>query len=195
MRVKDGFFQRGSFVVRDGMKTRLWDDTWLGNTPLATQYPSIYNIARTKHVLVAKVLSNVPLNIIFNRTLTGERWNSWVSLLRRLININLSDEPDSFRWNFTTTDIFSVKSMYADDMNGHKVFLKKYLWKIKVPQKIWIFMWFLYNKVILTKDNLAKRRWTGCTKCVFCGFKGNNRPSIHLLSFFPPCLESGTFHF
>jgi hypothetical protein len=32
-------------------------------------------------------------------------------------------------------------------------------------------MWFLYKKVILTKDNLAKRRWTGCTKYVFCGSK------------------------
>ena len=29
-------------------------------------------------------------------------------------------------------------------------------------------MWFLFNKVILTKDNLAKRNWNGCKKCVFC---------------------------
>ena len=30
-------------------------------------------------------------------------------------------------------------------------------------------MWFLTNKVLLTKYNLAKRRWQGCTKCSFCG--------------------------
>ena len=53
-------------------------------------------------------------------------------------------------------------------MNGHTPFLRKYLWKLKVPLKIKIFMWFLYRKVILTKDNLVKKRWTGCTKCVFC---------------------------
>jgi hypothetical protein len=69
MRVKDDFFQRGSFVVRDDKKTRFWEDTWLGDTPLATQYPNLYNIARTKHVLVADVLSNMLLNIRFNRTL------------------------------------------------------------------------------------------------------------------------------
>jgi hypothetical protein len=63
------------------MKTRFWKDTWLGDTPLATQYPSLYNSVRTKHVLVVDVLSNVPLNIRFNSTLTGDRWNSWVSLL------------------------------------------------------------------------------------------------------------------
>jgi hypothetical protein len=32
-------------------------------------------------------------------------------------------------------------------------------------------MWFLYNKVILTKDNLAKRGWNGRTKCISCGVK------------------------
>jgi hypothetical protein len=32
-------------------------------------------------------------------------------------------------------------------------------------------MWFLYNKVILTKDNLAKRGWNGRTKYISCGVK------------------------
>jgi hypothetical protein len=45
-------------------------------------------------------------------------------------------------------DIFSVKSMYADIINGHTVFLREYIWMIKVPmmiKKIKIFMWFLYT--------------------------------------------------
>jgi hypothetical protein len=75
--------------------------------------------------------NNVPLNIRFTRTLTGDRWNSWVSLLRRLMNINLNDEPDSFKWNLTTVGTFSLKSMHADYINRHTVFLKKYLWKIR----------------------------------------------------------------
>jgi hypothetical protein len=58
--------------------------------------------------------------------------------------------------------------MYLDLMNGHTVYLRKYLWKIKIPLKIKIFMWFLSNKVLLTKDNLAKRKWNGCQKCCFC---------------------------
>jgi hypothetical protein len=28
-------------------------------------------------------------------------------------------------------------------------------------------MWFLNSKVLLTKDNLAKRNWNGCQKCCF----------------------------
>ena len=58
--------------------------------------------------------------------------------------------------------------MYLDYLSGHTKFLKKYIWKIKVPLKIKIFMWFLYSKVILTKDNLAKRNWNGDKCCSFC---------------------------
>jgi hypothetical protein len=53
-------------------------------------------------------------------------------------------------------------------MNDHTVFLKKYIWRLKVPLKIRIFMWFLNKKVLLTKDNLTKRNWTGSKKCAFC---------------------------
>lgn len=83
--------------------------------------------------------------------------------------VNLSDEPDRFVWKLTTYGLFSVKSMYEDLMNDHTPYLRKYLWKLKIPLKIKIFMWFLSNKILLTEDNLAKRQWTGCTKCVFCG--------------------------
>jgi hypothetical protein len=64
--------------------------------------------------------------------------------------------------------IFFVKSLYVDLMNDHTIFLKKYIWLLKVPLKILIFMWFLNKKVLLTKDNLAKRNWTRPMKCVFC---------------------------
>jgi hypothetical protein len=118
---------------------------------------------RQKNVLVADVLTGVPLNIEFRRTLTGNNWEVWLLLL-----INLTEDLDIFVWKLNISGTFSVKLMYADIMNGHTVFLRKYIWKIKVPPKIKIFMWFLYKKVILTKDNLAKRKWNGCKKCVFC---------------------------
>ena len=53
-------------------------------------------------------------------------------------------------------------------MSEHAHFNSKYLWQMKVPLKINIFMWFLRRKVILTKDNLAKRKWEGSKKCCFC---------------------------
>ena len=58
--------------------------------------------------------------------------------------------------------------MYADMINGHANFPRKYLWKLKIPLKIKLFIWFLSKKVLLTRDNLAKRNWNGSTKCCFC---------------------------
>jgi hypothetical protein len=132
------------------------------------QYPSLYGIVQRKQVTVATVLGPNSLNIAFRRNLTGDKWTQWLNLVSRLMEVQLSSDQDFFRWNLTTSGVFSVKSMYLDFMNGHTIFLKKYIWKIKVPLKIRIFMWFLHRKVILTKDNLLKRNWQGNKSCVFC---------------------------
>jgi hypothetical protein len=42
------------------------------------------------------------------------------------------------------------------------------LWKLKLPLKIRIFLWYLGRGVTLTKVNLAKRGWTSSMKCYFC---------------------------
>jgi hypothetical protein len=78
--------------VGDGTLTRFWEDTWLGDTSQANKYPNLYNIVRTKEVLVADVLSQIPLIRRFNRILIGEKWDAWVHLVSRLMNVHLNDE-------------------------------------------------------------------------------------------------------
>jgi hypothetical protein len=168
MHVKEEFFKRGFSRVGNGTTVRFWEDIWMGDTPLSHQYPALYNIVQHKNVLVATVLATVPINISFRRGFNDNKWLQWLHLCQRLITINLTPEPDKFIWKLTESGMFSVKSMYLDLMNGHAIFLRKYLWKLKVPLKIKIFMWFMSNKVLLTKDNLAKRKWKGCQKCCFC---------------------------
>jgi hypothetical protein len=70
MKIKEEFFERGSFQIGNGADTCFWEDTWLGNTRLATQYPSLYNIVQRKQVSVAYVMSQVPLNIGFWQALS-----------------------------------------------------------------------------------------------------------------------------
>jgi hypothetical protein len=38
------------------------------------------------------------------------------------------------------------------------VLIAEYIWKVKIPEKIRMFMWLLEQKVILTKDNMVKRK-------------------------------------
>jgi hypothetical protein len=136
MKVKEEFFARGKFNVGNGANTRFWEDTWLGDKPLSMQYPSLYGIVQRKQVTVATVLGHNSLNIAFRRNLTEDKWTQWLNLVSRLMEVQLSSDQDFFRWNLTTSGEFSVKSMYLDFMNGHTKFLKRYIWKIKVPLKI-----------------------------------------------------------
>ena len=84
------------------------------------------------------------------------------------MTVQLTNEPDKFSWALTNSGIFMVRSLYLYLMSGHTVFLRKYIWKMKVPLKIRIFMWFLFREVFLMKDNLARRNWHDCNKCCFC---------------------------
>jgi hypothetical protein len=127
MKVKEEFFARGSFKVGDGLSTRFWEDVWLGETSLAHQYPSLYNIVQRRNVLVGNVLAHSPLNITFRRALLGNKWNDWLHLCQRLMVVQLSDAPDLFVWNLTSSWLFTVKSMYLDLMNDQTSFFRKYL--------------------------------------------------------------------
>jgi hypothetical protein len=117
-----------------------------------------------KNVTVANTIKEDGLNISFRRNLAGDRWQAWLDLVERLMEIHLTDEKDTFTWKLTESGQFSVKSLYAELLNGNTKFLRKYLWKIKVPLKIKIFMWFLNRKEIMTKDNLVKKNWSGDKK-------------------------------
>jgi hypothetical protein len=76
---------------------------------------------------VASLLISTPINMGFTRRLVGDKWDSWVHLCRRLMEVRLNDGADSFIWNLTRSGSFTVKSMYADLINGHTRFLRKYL--------------------------------------------------------------------
>ena len=45
MKIIDEVLANGSFIIKDGCQTRLWDDTWVGDLSFKIKYPSIYNIA------------------------------------------------------------------------------------------------------------------------------------------------------
>lgn len=67
-----------------------------------------------------------------------------------------------------------MKSMYNALLNTDQGLGMGHIWKSRLRPKIKIFMWLLENKVILTIDNLVKRKWIGDTTCSFCSFTKDN---------------------
>jgi hypothetical protein len=127
MRAKEEFFNKGSYVVGNGLNTHFWEYTRLGGMPLSQQYQSLNNVVQGKGVYVASVVSKAPLNIGFRQTLADERWTSWLHLVQRSILINLTDDSDTFKWKLTASGSVWAKSMYADFMNMHTRFFRKYI--------------------------------------------------------------------
>lgn len=111
---------------------------------------------------------NVPLNVSFRRALVGQNLTLWHELCASIVHIQLNNTSDYFRWNYHQNGQFSVRSMYLALINNGYIDRNKLIWKLKMPLKIKIFMWYLLKGVVLTKDNLARRNWTGNLRCCFC---------------------------
>ncbi|WVZ91755.1 hypothetical protein U9M48_037881 [Paspalum notatum var. saurae] len=160
MDVKQDFISLGSFQIGDGSQVRFWEDTWCGNQPLKNIYPSLFNIVRKKGATVADVMSSIPLNVSFRRGLYGERLHAWNELVGRIMNLELREERDVFKWGLNKTGVFTVRSMYKYLINkGIRV--SQEIWQTKIPLKTKIFMWYVKKGVLFTKDNLARRNWNG----------------------------------
>jgi hypothetical protein len=168
MKVKDKFLRFGSFQLNNRTQIRFWEDKWIGNHAFKDQYPSLYNIMRRKSDTVAKVLSGVPLNVSFRRQLTGNNLVLWHSLVNRIVGVRLNNNADLFRWNLHQHGKFSAHSMYLALINNGMVIRNNMIWRLKIPLKIKIFIWYMYKEVVLIKDNLARRNWNGGKQCCFC---------------------------
>jgi hypothetical protein len=166
--VKDQFLHYGRFKVHNRKETRFWEDNWVGDRRLKIAYPNLYQIVRKKSATVAEVLSITPLNVTFRRALTGVNLESWYKLVACVLNTSLTGDRDIFIWNLHKSGVFSTRSFYRVLICDGLVPRKCPIWKIKIPLKIKIFLWYIKNRVTLTKDNLAKQNWKGNLNCCSC---------------------------
>jgi hypothetical protein len=68
--------------------------------------------------------------------------------------------------------------MYQALIDNGQMFNHKLIWKLNLPLKIKIFLWYLVKGIILTKDNLIKRNWNENKKCGFCNTDESTRRSV-----------------
>lgn len=67
---------------------------------------------------------------------------------------------------------FIVNSMYSDIVKQHGLPSNCAFWRLKFHWKLKFSCGICGKGLILTKDNLFKRKWQGCVKC--CFFQGND---------------------
>jgi hypothetical protein len=105
---------------------------------------------------VESILSTVPLNVSFHRFLHQNNLMLWNELVWRIIHVRLNDQVDVFLWNLHQNGKYTIHSLYLALINNGITHMNKQLWRLKVPLKIKIFMWYMEKEAVLTKDNLAR---------------------------------------
>jgi hypothetical protein len=166
--VKDIFLRLGLFKIGDGTQVCFWEDKWRGNAMFKELFHGLYDIVRKKRAFVASVLRSNTINVAFCRSLVGNNLMAWQQLIALITNTQLNDQRDIFIWSLHQHGKFTVCSMYRSLVRPQVVPRNHPIWKIKIPLKIKIFMWYLINNLALTTDNLVKKQWKGCLRCVAC---------------------------
>jgi hypothetical protein len=119
---------------------------------------------------VSQAWDGVNLRFTFRRTVDNRLMRQWEELTQIAESLSLrEDEEDAIIWQFESSGRFSVHSLYAViNHRGIKQVYTPVVWKIIVSPRFHIFLWLLTNNKILTRDNLAKRKYVEDLTCLFC---------------------------
>jgi hypothetical protein len=167
LKVRDYYMQGRQIITQSGDKTRFWEDSWLLETPLAISEPYLFDICNDKKILVIDVIEkNCQLD--FRRWLSDDDRKKWVKSLKNFRCLNSRSWVMMLNGNGGNKREFTVKTLYGNIDSNNYGSCFNHIWKGKIPPKIKVFMWFLENNVLLTKEKLISRNWTCNNSCSFC---------------------------
>jgi hypothetical protein len=94
-------------------KMRLWEDQWIGTCSLGYSVLGIYFIINEQGSSICEGWNEVNLKFTFWRTVNRDITNQLQELLQIASNIQLCDEEDATIWQYNSSYIYSVQSLYA----------------------------------------------------------------------------------
>jgi hypothetical protein len=105
----------------------------------------------------------------FRRAFTPHMMELWFELVEIAQTITFSEEEDQPIWKYESKGVYSSKSLYVViNFRGiQHVFLPS-VWDLKIPPRVQIFLWILFQNKIMTRDNLRHRgiqKLLGCELC------------------------------
>jgi hypothetical protein len=153
----------------DGAKCIFWHDRWLPGGALRFQFPGLFDISTRKNRSVQKELQEHNWIRALSRISTGEQLVQFTRLWSILQDVTLLPRPDSIRWRWTESGIYSAASAYRCQFVGSVApFRSAKSWKGHAEQNCRFFAWMALHGKILTADNLAIRGWPHDPICKLC---------------------------
>ncbi|XP_012853800.1 PREDICTED: uncharacterized protein LOC105973324 [Erythranthe guttata] len=169
--------------IGDGKDTSIWADPWLrddGNFQIITRRP-IYSSFPDK---VADLID--PLTNTWNVELIREHF--WDIDQNRILEVPIGSvyAKDRWVWHYSKNGLFSVRSCYhvvmqgtqnsngncrggIESTSGLHPWRWQLIWKVKVPPKIKVFLWYACWGILPTNAELRRRKIIHSPECPRCG--------------------------
>lgn len=162
--------------VHNGAKTLFWEDIWVVDTPLCHLFPHLYDKCAKQHVIVRQML------VIWKTSASNDAmWSSPLDTfdLQNIANISqlialivLSHQEDMLCWKHTQGNFLSSKATRLLSGNSETCSIQPriwgLIWSIKVPPKIYTFLWKLAWNRLPTNDFLSHKIAGVTAMCPWC---------------------------
>lgn len=192
MKCKEEFLECVEFKVGMGNKLRFWEDKWLLDYPLKTEFSGLYRLSIQKDCYIQEVLNRVNENVVwclnFVRNLNDWEIADFMRLMGLLQVHNLNFQiSDRIRWTLDGSGLFSVKSFASWLVKGRAErdfnhFPEK-IWKNSAPKKAQIVCWLACLEKLNTMDMIQRRMplsYWNPQWCVMCKKGGESVNHIFL---------------
>ncbi|KAI5339865.1 hypothetical protein L3X38_019138 [Prunus dulcis] len=153
--------------IGKGDVVKFWQDRWLNGRPLFEQDGVLQ---------VGDVTCNV------SSFFKGDWWDT--DKLRAVLDEDLVQQiicipmevtnavPNAQIWGPATNGMFSVKTAYTLLFHGSEwpSYDWQFLWKLKIPPKLQIFIWLVFQGKILPNEQRARRHLADDPTCNYCNW-------------------------
>ena len=154
-------------IVTSGNIARVWHDPIDTHPPLCITYPELFSIANYQDDTIAQFRNRVG-GELFRRRLNADMIHQFEWVKKIIDSLDASAGQDEIVWAAGPKGKYTTKSMYSyleKDLAGCDY---RWIWKAKLPVKIQIFLWQLFQYAILTRDVTKRRNRAGNPRCSFC---------------------------
>ncbi|GKC82639.1 RNA-directed DNA polymerase, eukaryota [Tanacetum coccineum] len=143
--------------VGNGDSTKFWHETWMGNSPLKSQFPRLFRLALNKDCTIRECWNN-GWDLSWSRPITsGTNSQHLSTVLNLLSSFTLSDAEDSWSWSLGSPS-FTVKCTREHiDNNILPDGGMETRWNRYLPKKINIFIWRVLRDRLPTRWNLSHK--------------------------------------
>lgn len=167
LKVKEFYMAGRKVIIQSRNVARLWHDVFDDQNPLRDTFPDLFSIANFPDDTIVQFRERDP-GTLFRRRLPVDLTQQLAELVGKIDKLNLSSGDDRIEWALGPKGKYTTKSMYLYLERNLAGCDYRWIWKAKLPFKIQIFLWQLFQDAVLTRDVMKRRKWASNPRCSFC---------------------------